>query len=167
MNLQAIEILIMKLKVFVIALFSILVLTACSSNDGGESYFKEGIKECEKGNYVNAVSLFRKSAEQKNSDAQYYLGLCYYDGWGVDVDVAEAVRWFRKSAEQGNIDAQLELGMSYFYGDGVEKNLVEAVKWYRKSAEHGGLEAQYLLGTCYYNGDGVEKNLVEAVKWYR
>ena len=37
-----------------------------------------------------------KDAEQGDSDAQFNLGLCYFNGDGVEKDLEQAVNWFRK-----------------------------------------------------------------------
>jgi hypothetical protein len=50
--------------------------------------------------YAQAVSWYRKSAEQGNALGQYALGLMYYKGHGVAADVVEAYRWFNLSAQQ-------------------------------------------------------------------
>ncbi len=52
---------------------------------------------------------YRKAAEQGDAAAQYNLGLCYCNGWGVSKDMTEAVEWYRKAAEQGNAPAQEKL----------------------------------------------------------
>ena len=70
-----------------------------------------------------AVTWIRKSAEQGNAFAQYSLGVCYENGYGVPKDLEEAVEWYRKSAEQGNAFAQYNLGLCYANGDGVIKDL--------------------------------------------
>ncbi|MBQ7216764.1 MAG: SEL1-like repeat protein [Synergistaceae bacterium] len=44
-----------------------------------------------------------KSAEQGQ------LGNMYYDGEGVEQNLAEAVKWFRKAAQQGSAYAQNKL----------------------------------------------------------
>jgi TPR repeat protein len=51
----------------------------------------------------------QKIAEQDNAEAQYYLGLCYREGIGIEKNEEEAVKWFRKAAEQDHYDAQKEL----------------------------------------------------------
>ena len=107
---------------------------------------------------------FRKAAEQGDANAQFNLGICYYDGKGVAKNPAEAVKWFRKAAEQGDARAQVQLGVCYEGGAGVTRNHFEAVKWYRKAADQGYAYAQYQLGG-YYNLR--EKDFVEAAKWYR
>jgi TPR repeat protein len=117
--------------------------------------------------YVEAVKWFRKAAEQGDVPAQCSLGLCYYDGEGVQQNYAEAAKWVRKAAEQGDIIAQKNLGVFYDRGHGVSQNDGEAVRWYRKAAEQGSAGAQNDLGVCYETGQGVPKNKNEAIKWYR
>ncbi len=52
-----------------------------------------------------AVTLFRKAAEQGHVLAQYELGIMYSKGLGVPQDSKQAVTWFRKAAEQGDASA--------------------------------------------------------------
>jgi tetratricopeptide (TPR) repeat protein len=118
-------------------------------------------------NYVEAVKCFKIAAEEKNSIAQYHLGVCYSNGFGVAKDHDEAAKWFRLAANQGDPEAQLNLGVAYWKGEGVPKNQFEAVKWSRLAAEQGQSEAQCNLGTAYRLGEGVKKDMVEAMKWYR
>ena len=113
------------------------------------------------------VARFRTAANQGDAAAQYNLGICYKNGWGVTRDYAEAARWYRKAAEQGLALAQNNLGICYEYGNGVAQNYYEAVKWYRKAAEQGLAEAQYCLGNLYDDGNGVTQDYYEAVKWFR
>ena len=105
-------------------------------------------------------------AKQGDAAAQYNLGVCYYNGIGVEKDYVEAVKWYRKAAEQGRARAQSTLGVRYANGEGVEKDYVEAVKWYRKAAEQEEAFAQFMLGFCYYNGNGVAKDFVDAYAWW-
>lgn len=59
-----------------------------------------------KRDYKEALTWFRKAAEQGEQDAQYHLGLMYEAGAGVSADPNEALRWFRLSAAQGFADAR-------------------------------------------------------------
>jgi len=61
-------------------------------------------------------------AEQGVAEAQFNLGLMYYNGQGVRQDYAEAVRWYRQAAEQGNAEAQNNLGAMYAIGQGVRQD---------------------------------------------
>ena len=56
--------------------------------------------------YISSVTDIRKAAEQGNADAQFNLGLMYFEGEEVSQDDAEAVEWWRKAAEQGLAAAQ-------------------------------------------------------------
>lgn len=44
----------------------------------------------------------KKAADQGLDDAQYNVGVCYYDGVGVNKDILEAFQWFIKAKEQGH-----------------------------------------------------------------
>ena len=107
------------------------------------------------------------AADQGDADAQYNLGLMYYNGDGVTQDDAEALKWYRLAADQGDATAQSNLGSMYANGDGVTQDDAEALKWYRKAADQGNAWAQYSLGSMYQNGLGVTQDYAEALKWYR
>ena len=51
-----------------------------------------------------------KQAEQGDAEAQFQLGLAYYNGDGIKKNYSKAYYWFQKSIEQGNNDAQNYLG---------------------------------------------------------
>ncbi len=59
--------------------------------------------------YKEAVSWYRKSANQGYAKAQYNLGLMYAEGKGVGQDYKEAVSWYRKAAVQGEAEAENSL----------------------------------------------------------
>ena len=118
---------------------------------------------------VEAVKWYRKAAEQKYAEAEYFLGVCYDQGQGVAQDHAEAVKWYREAANQEYAEAQNELGLCYshepFEGLIPVRAFVKAVEWYREAANQGYAEAQYNLGFCYFLGQGVSQDYVQAYKW--
>ena len=65
--------------------------------------------------------------------ARYRLGICYYNGDGVEYDPEKAVELWREDAEKGSSHAQYRLGVAYHNGDGAEQDLKEAEKWFKKS----------------------------------
>ena len=97
--------------------------------------------------------------------AQNKLGMCYYNGDGVEQSYEEAVKWFEKAAEQRHAVARLYLGMCYYYGKGVEQSYKEAAKWIEMAANQGDAKAQYNLGRLYFVGQGVEQSYEKAAKW--
>ena len=76
-------------------------------------------------------------AEQGEADAQFLLGVMYFDGTGVPQDDKEAVKWYRKAAEQGYSVAQHDLGMAYYKGQGVLKDTVTAYAWFNVAVANG------------------------------
>ena len=120
-----------------------------------------------KQDYAEALTRYRKSAEQGSALGQYNLGNMYRYGHGVKQDYTEAAAWYRKSAEQGYASAQNDLGCMYENGYGVKQDYTEAAAWYRKSAEQGNATGQKNLGSMYRCGCGVKQDYTEAAAWYR
>ena len=136
-----------------------------------------------------AVEWLKKAADQGECRAQFWLGLAYELGDGIEKDDCRALtlwqrsratNWddaidklvglqdeFGKSAEAGNPSAQFFLGAAFENGYGVERDFEKAVGWYRKAAEQGHPGAQAFLGWALLNGQGVETNAAEAVAWFR
>ena len=63
-------------------------------------------------NEPEAVSWYRKAAEQGYPAAEYDLGRMLADGRGVPKNEAEAEAWFRRAAEKGIREAQQRLETS-------------------------------------------------------
>ena len=105
-------------------------------NEAQSTYwFRKGIETC------------RKAAEQGDAKAQFNLGVCYFWGYGVDVEMDddEALKWLLKAAEQGIAEAQYSLGQCYFWGYGVEADDVKAMEWFHKAANQGCIDAYDML----------------------
>ena len=130
-------------------------------------YFEKATEHSLKKEYTEAVKWFRKAADMGEPNAQYNLGICYYNGQGVKQNFEEAVKWLKKAAEQGIVFAQYNLGVCYYSGQGVKQDFEEAVKWFRIAADQEFPAALYNLGLCYATGKGVKKNRSEAKKWFR
>lgn len=115
----------------------------------------------------NIVESYIDAANGGDADAQFQLGLIYFDGKAVKEDLLQAASWMRKAAEAGLPAAQFNIGLMYAHGAGVKQDHAEAAKWLRKAAEQGWRDAQTELGFAYTNGRGVDKNLTEAFHWFR
>jgi TPR repeat protein len=117
--------------------------------------------------YAQAVTWYRKAADQGHAEAQYNLGVMYAKGEGVPQDDKQAVTWYRKAADQGHAEAQNNLGLIYASGKVVPQDDKQAVTWYRKAADQGNAEAQITLGLMYSLGKGVPQDDKQAMTWYR
>jgi TPR repeat protein len=76
-------------------------------------------------NPADAITWYRKAADQGLGVAQHFLGLAYVNGEGVRPDDAEAARWFARAAAQGFAQAKFMLGLMTLDGRGVPKDLVQ------------------------------------------
>ena len=68
-----------------------------------------------------AAELYQQSAEQGHADAQNNLGICYYNGIGVERDVEKAAELYQRLAGQEHADTQNN-PVCYQNGIGVEKD---------------------------------------------
>jgi len=138
--------------------------------------------------YKQAFPLLEKAAENGNSEAQYYLGLMYENGRGVEADMGKSVEWLKKSAARGNKDAAEYLESMADYEAATEEHekavrqvmkTGEEIKRVKKTytAQEKELEAliknaeksataAYDLGLKYEKGDGIEADQKEAYYWY-
>ena len=73
-------------------------------------------------------------AEQGYPLAECQIGYFYYDGLGVEKDLAKAVWWTRRAADHGDRDGQCNLAWFYEDGIGVERDMEQAAFWYRQAA---------------------------------
>ena len=81
-----------------------------------------------------AARHYQKAAVSGDVQAQYALGLLYYDGKGVNRDLLVAVKWFTAAANNGNTSAQYNLGAMYQDGEGISKDVIQAYAWYSIAA---------------------------------
>jgi len=149
------------------SLLLVILYLLGTSSFAASNPFDDASAAYERGDYVQAMKLFRQLAAQGHQWAQRRLGLIYAEGKGVPQDYQEAIKWYRLAAAQGNVPAQYSLGLAYEKGQGVPQDYQEAVKWYRLAAAQGYAPAQSSLGLVYENGQGVARDYQEAVKWYR
>ena len=94
------------------------------------------------GQYDQSYMEMRPLAEQSNHQlAQYYLGVMFSNGQGVEQDYKEAAKWYRKSAVQGVAPAQYRLGELYLNGHGLPRDSEFAYAWLSVAADAGHKEA--------------------------
>ncbi len=135
--------------------------------DSSDVIFNDAKRLYDNKEYQAALPKFKQAADLGHTESNYWLGVMYANGRGVEKNEVEAVRYYRIAAEKGDKGAQNNLGVCYRNGRGVAKNEVEAVKWYRLAANQGNIHAQFNLGLCYEFGRGVTKDINEAKAWYQ
>jgi len=108
----------------------------------------------------------KQLAEQGDAEAQYFLGLRYFNGSGVPQNYAESIRWWRLAAENGDGRSLYYLGKVYNMGRGVPRDDQAAISWWIKGAERGDILSINELGNAYYIGILVPADKVQAHKWW-
>jgi uncharacterized protein len=121
--------------------------------------------EVEPEQYQNAYKWFTIAADKGLDIAQYYVGLCYENGLGVQQNDKEAFQSYMTAAKQNNADAECKVGTCYQRGIGIKQNMEIAVYWWSISASKGNTDAQGMLGISYLNGYGVTQDYSMAIKY--
>lgn len=91
--------------------------------------------------YVTAMPYFQTAAAAGDSQAQWHLGILYYNGWGTPANFAIAAQWFERAAAQGVAGAQTNLGVMYARGKGVPQDAMRAYVWSSLAADQGDAAA--------------------------
>ncbi|GJM05252.1 MAG: hypothetical protein DHS20C09_12430 [marine bacterium B5-7] len=119
-----------KISPIFILLFTLITSSVYADfNDGVVSYLM--------GDYDKAFTTMQSLAETSDHGyAQYYMGMMYMKGQGVEQDYKNAGEWFRKASEKNIPQAQYKLADLYFKGRGVPKDFEYAYIWYSVGASH-------------------------------
>lgn len=117
-----------------------------------------------------ALRWYRRAAEQGHADAQFALGLMYYEGRGVQENHAEAAIWLHQAVENGSTIALYNLAFQYQYGEGVPKDLTKAEELYVAyisrdgDIDSGFVESQ--LGKLYRDVDNPDRDVSKAHSYF-
>ena len=116
------------------SLLLVILYLLGTSSFAAANPFDDASAAYERGDYAQALKLFRQLAENGHQWAQRRLGLMYAEGKGVPQDYQQAVKWYRLAAAQGNELAQTNLGLMYANGKGVTQDFVRAEMWFTLGA---------------------------------
>ena len=101
----------------------------------GDHRYAEANAAVMRGDYADAIRLWRQLADGGDGISQYNLAKMYAAGRGVARDPAAAAEWYRRAAESGVAHARLWLGIAYALGRGVPQDLLQAQKWLDLAAD--------------------------------
>lgn len=116
---------------------------------------------------AQAFSWYMLGAEAGDSNCMAHVGLCYYEGLGVEQDYEQAFAWYLRAAEAGDMSALYYVGFFYEVGQGTEQNEAEAYTWYQRAVDQGYARAYGKLATFYLMGTGVEQDYDKAFFWVK
>jgi len=90
-----------------------------------------------------AVTWFRRAADQGDVWGQVALGSLYYRGVGVAQDGREAEVWFRRACERASTMSALDrfrIARMFAWGHGLPQDFAESMRWYRAAVDAAGSE---------------------------
>ncbi len=70
---------------------------------------QKAIEMFEEDRYDEALPIFLDLAKKGSAEAMYYLGMMYYEGWGVEKSQESALQWWKKANRRGSLDAKYML----------------------------------------------------------
>lgn len=105
-----------------------------------------------------ALEILRQAAQSDDTEAKFQLGLIYYEGEYVPIDLESAREWFEKADLGGHTVAPLYLGTLCAR---------EAKKLYKRSAQRGCHIAMARMGNVYLYGVGVQPSLDLALEYFQ
>ncbi len=119
-----------------------------------------------KGDFKTAYNIWRVSAEGGDAMSQYYLGVLYERGNGIEQSYSKALFWYLKAANQGIARAHYNIGNMFFQGKGMSVDYGEAARRFRLAADLGYAPAQYNLAYIFERGLNGHKDMKKAFTWY-
>lgn len=120
----------MKHTVAVGALIVVLITPELAHADSCEVAYKRE-------DWPKALVECRRLAFQGSAPAFHFLGMMYFNGFGVSQDYVLARRWLLQGAGLGNTWAQFDLGVMFRNGQGVPQDYVQAHMWFSLAAAKG------------------------------
>ncbi len=121
----------------------------------------------QRGDYDLALQSLRPAAEHGDAAAQFLLGILYYNGQGVERDLAASTRWYLAAARQGHAAAQFNLGNAYRFGRGVAQDLGQALRWWEAAARLGLANASHNLAVHYLQAPRTPAEQALGLAWLR
>jgi TPR repeat protein len=113
---------------------------------------------------LKAFEWFMVSAKQNHTQAEYYVGLYYQNGKGVEQNIDHAIHWYEKAAVKKDKNALYHLAMILIKLP--DKDYPTIAKLLEQAANLNHPNAQYNLAVMYHKGDGVEADPKKAFFWY-
>ncbi|MCK4552348.1 MAG: sel1 repeat family protein [Tenericutes bacterium] len=116
-------------------------------------------------NYKEAFLTFKKLSKS-HTEAAYYLGLMYFNGYYTNQDYNLAFKQFKKAWEGLYPDAIYMLGVCYENGRGTTKDMNQAFELYQAAAKNESVLALLKIAKFCEEGIIVKKSLKSAIEIY-
>ena len=109
-------------------------------------------------NFKKGLDWLEKAAANGYGNAEYVLGLVYWNGLGVAQDKDQGFALLVRAAAHGVINAYYHIGMIYELGRKGQKDPDKALFWLEKAAHFGSKDAIFTMAVKYADGIGVPED---------
>lgn len=125
-------------------------------------YLKKG-----EGFYGDGYAWAAKSAAHGSACGMMNVGMCYYDGLGVEKDFQTAAQFFQRSLAAGNNRVLNALAHMFAVGEGVPQNAEKAYEYAVSAVESDVPNSLYMLAALHANGYGTPRDVSKAKELLR
>ena len=142
-----------------------------AKEDDAESHFHLGVayqegNEKEGPNYIMSAKHFKKAAKLGHVEAQYRLGMMFFEGKGATKDLKKAVYYVRRAGQGGHLQGEFMYSKMLMDGQGVPANIPKAMKHLQHAAAKKNVNAQFLYAKYLEEGILVGQDLPQALRFY-
>ena len=140
-------------------LFLLVLALFISSNILAQSKILiQSLEKMRNGYIINAITNIENEANRGDVWAQFFLGLCYENGYGVNQNYKTAFKLYRKTAESGLAIGQHSVAICYRKALGTSCNIDKAEYWEEKARDNYNPELLTLIDTYYQEGLNYPEN---------
>lgn len=112
-----------------------------------------------------AVEYFETASKMGLVQAEYFLALCYYQGFGVAKNQKKAYELFQSVDKMGHPLVKYNLALCHLWGVGTEVDFKKAKDYAEPLANTGDFDGKNILSILHRKGgNGIEKNPILAFK---
>ena len=150
-------------QVFLVMIMIItLFVTPCSAQNNQQQVQDDvasALEAFKNGDYATAFPKLLAAARKGDASAQFWLGMMYFNGTGVEKNLPASTEWFRRASDQGVDQAGLMYGLCL----NAAGRFAESNKYLRISADKGDATAQYMLALQYISGHELPQDCHEVI----
>lgn len=128
---------------------------------GNDAKLQKALAQLTGIDYKEAFNTISQMAQDGDDQAQYELGMIYYEGKILPMNKSIAYEWFDRAAAANNVDALHKLGEIYYGGDGNElrpHNTKLTVEYMERAANLGHARSKYYLAVLYMSDSSIGAN---------
>lgn len=124
--------------------------------------YEEGLENIARQNYQQAITCFKKSAANGNTEALFQIGELYC---GNLMDHQKAAYWYGRAMRKHHTGAMVSLAILHYYGSSGKENKSYAFVLFERAAKLGNDQAMLELSSFYFYVRANKRNYRKAVYW--